>query len=200
MSETQIVSVDVRKLGLGMSHAFQGMAEVCASLGVPKDSMLGAVDEAEKVEAQSSPSALKQKTDEQVPKAKGKKGGARTQEVNQDADQANRPDADVVDNDDNDTVTGSDAADATASVKGQDVRGAVVTGNTGSSGTSASASGKKAPTATADDITRILAAKVQQKKIKAADAKALLQKYGAKSVSTLDSQYYDAVLEEASSM
>ena len=30
--------------------------------------------------------------------------------------------------------------------------------------------------------------------------KALLEKYGAKSVSTLDPQYYDAVLEEASSM
>lgn len=47
---------------------------------------------------------------------------------------------------------------------------------------------------------QILAAKVQQKKIKAADARALLDKYGAKSVSALDPQYFDAVLEEASSM
>jgi len=59
---------------------------------------------------------------------------------------------------------------------------------------------KKAPTATADDITRILSVKDQQKKIKAADAKSLLEKYGAKSLSTLNPQDYDAVLEEASSM
>lgn len=50
MSDAQIVTVDVRKLGLGMSHAFQGMAEVCASLGVPKENLLGAVDDAERSE------------------------------------------------------------------------------------------------------------------------------------------------------
>ena len=65
--------------------------------------------------------------------------------------------------------------------------------------TSSTSTAKPSPKATADDIGRILAAKVQQKKIKAADARALLDKYGAKSVSTLDPQYFDAVLEEASS-
>ena len=56
------------------------------------------------------------------------------------------------------------------------------------------------PKATVDDISRILTAKVKQKKIQAADAKALLEKYGATSVSKLDPKYYDAFLEEASSL
>lgn len=185
MSEAQIVSVDVRKLGLGMSHAFQGMAEVCASLGVPKENLLGAVDDAEKVEAQPSPSALKRKLNEQAARSMGRTPSVtHSQEVKEDADQAKRSDMDVAGDADGGGDAGGNAADATASVKESG-------GNTG---------GNRSPTATADDITRILSAKVQQKKIKAADAKALLEKYGAKSVSTLDPQYYDTVLEEASSM
>ena len=182
MSEVQIVSVDVRKLGLGMSHAFQGMAEVCASLGVPKDSMLSAVGDAESGEVQPSPSSLKQKLDEQASKSKGKAND--TQEVKENADQTERSSVGVADDADAGGDAGSNTSDAAASV------------NAGGGGMG----GKKTPTATADDITRILSAKVQQKKIKAADAKALLEKYGAKSVSTLNPQYYDAVLEEASSM
>ena len=57
MSTAQIVTVDVRQLGLGMSHAFQGMAEVCASLGVPQGDLLkatnGAADEQGKSESSS---------------------------------------------------------------------------------------------------------------------------------------------------
>ena len=191
MSEAQIVSVDVRKLGLGMSHAFQGMAEVCASLGVPKEDLLGAVDEGEKAEAEAPPSSLKQKLHEQAAKSKVKTSG--TQEVKENADKTERPAVDVADDADGGGDVGGNAADAAASVK-ESGR------STGAGQKTPTATAQKPPTATADDITRILAAKVQQKKIKAADAKALLEKYGAKSVSTLDPQYYDAVLEEASSM
>ena len=106
--------------------------------------------------------------------------------MKEDADQAKRSDMDVAGDADGGGNAGGNAADAAASVsEGQDK-------DAGKTNT--------VPAATADDITRILSAKVQQKKIKAADAKALLEKYGAKSVSTLDPQYYDAVLEEASSM
>ena len=191
MSEVQIVSVDVRKLGLGMSHAFQGMAEVCASLGVPKEDLLGAVDEGEKAEAEAPPSSLKQKLHEQAAKSKVKTSG--TQEVKENADKTERPAVDVADDADGGGDVGGNTADAAASVKesGRSTDAAQKT---------PTAIAQKAPTATADDITRILSAKVQQKKIKAADAKALLEKYGAKSVSTLNPQYYDAVLEEASSM
>lgn len=191
MSEVQIVSVDVRKLGLGMSHAFQGMAEVCASLGVPKEDLLGAVDEGEKAEAEAPPSSLKQKLHEQAAKSKVKTSG--TQEVKENADKTERPAVDVADDADGGGDVGGNTADAAASVK-ESGR------STGAGQKTPTATAQKPPTATADDITRILAAKVQQKKIKAADAKALLEKYGAKSVSTLDPQYYDAVLEEASSM
>ena len=191
MSEVQIVSVDVRKLGLGMSHAFQGMAEVCASLGVPKEDLLGAVDEGEKAEAEAPPSSLKQKLHEQAAKSKVKTSG--TQEVKENADKTERPAVDVADDADGGGDVGGNTADAAASVK-ESGR------STGTGQKTPAATAQKPPTATADDITRILAAKVQQKKIKAADAKALLEKYGAKSVSTLDPQYYDAVLEEASSM
>ena len=191
MSEVQIVSVDVRKLGLGMSHAFQGMAEVCASLGVPKEDLLGAVDEGEKAEAEAPPSSLKQKLHEQAAKSKVKTSG--TQEVKENADKTERPAVDVADDADGGGDVGGNTADAAASVK-ESGR------STGAGQKTPAATAQKPPTATADDITRILAAKVQQKKIKAADAKALLEKYGAKSVSTLDPQYYDAVLEEASSM
>ena len=191
MSEVQIVSVDVRKLGLGMSHAFQGMAEVCASLGVPKEDLLGAVDEGEKAEAEAPPSYLKQKLHEQAAKSKVKTSG--TQEVKENADKTERPAVDVADDADGGGDVGGNTADAAASVKDGG-------GSTGAGQKTPTATAQKPPTATADDITRILAAKVQQKKIKAADAKALLEKYGAKSVSTLDPQYYDAVLEEASSM
>ena len=186
MNDAQIVTVDVRKLGLGMSHAFHGMAEVCASLGVPKENLLGAVDDAEKVEAQPSPSALKRKLDEQAARSGRRTSVTHSQEVKEDADQAKRSDVDVAGDADCGGNAGGNAADEAASVsEGQDK-------DAGKTNT--------APAATADDITRILSAKVQQKKIKAADAKALLEKYGAKSVSTLDPQYYDAVLEEASSM
>ena len=191
MSEVQIVSVDVRKLGLGMSHAFQGMAEVCASLGVPKEDLLGAVDEGEKAEAEAPPSSLKQKLHEQAAKSKVKTSG--TQEVKENADKTERPAVDVADDADGGGDVGGNTADAAASVK-ESGR------STGAGQKTPTATAQKPPTATADDITRILAAKVQQKKIKAADAKALLEKYGAKSVSTLDPQYYDTVLEEASSM
>lgn len=191
MSEVQIVSVDVRKLGLGMSHAFQGMAEVCASLGVPKEDLLGAVDEGEKAEAEAPPSSLKQKLHEQAAKSKVKTSG--TQEVKENADKTERPAVDVADDADGGGDVGGNTADAAASVK-ESGR------STGAGQKTPTATAQKPPTATADDITRILAAKVQQKKIKAADAKALLEKYGAKSVSRLDPQYYDAVLEEASSM
>lgn len=191
MSEVQIVSVDVRKLGLGMSHAFQGMAEVCASLGVPKEDLLGAVDEGEKAEAEAPPSSLKRKLHEQAAKSKVKTSG--TQEVKENADKTERPAVDVADDADGGGDVGGNTADAAASVK-ESGR------STGAGQKTPTATAQKPPTATADDITRILTAKVQQKKIKAADAKALLEKYGAKSVSTLDPQYYDAVLEEASSM
>ena len=191
MSEVQIVSVDVRKLGLGMSHAFQGMAEVCASLGVPKEDLLGAVDEGEKAEAEAPPSSLKQKLHEQAAKSKVKTSGI--QEVMENADKTERSAVDVADDADGGGDVGGNSADAAASVK-ESGR------STGAGQKTPTATAQKPPTATADDITRILAAKVQQKKIKAADAKALLEKYGAKSVSTLDPQYYDAVLEEASSM
>lgn len=192
MSDAQIVTVDVRKLGMGMSHAFQGMAEVCASLGVPKENLLGAVDDAEKVEAQPSPSALKRKLDEQAARSRGRTSVTHSQEVKEDADQAKRSDMDVAGDADSGDDAGGNSADAAASMsEGQDKdsRDDVIAGKTNTT-----------PAATADDITRILSAKVQQKKIKAADAKALLEKYGAKSVSTLSPQYYDAVLEEASSM
>ena len=199
MSEVQIVSVDVRKLGLGMSHAFQGMAEVCASLGVPKEDLLGAVDEGEKAEAEAPPSSLKQKLHEQAAKSKVKTSG--TQEVKENADKTERPAVDVADDADGGGDVGGNTADAAASVKesGRST-GAGQKTPTATAQKPPTATAQKPPTATADDITRILAAKVQQKKIKAADAKALLEKYGAKSVSTLDPQYYDAVLEEASSM
>jgi len=186
MSDAQIVNVDVRKLGLGMSHAFQGMAEVCASLGVPKEDLLEPVDEAEKEETCTEPSSLKRKIDEQASKNRGRSSATHTQEVKENADQAERFDVDVAGDADGGGNAGGNSTDAAAAVNERRDKD---TGKTNS-----------APAATADDITRILSAKVQQKKIKAADAKALLEKYGAKSVSTLGSQYYDAVLEEASSM
>ena len=95
MSDAQIVNVDVRKLGLGMSHAFQGMAEVCASLGVPKEDLLGPVDEAEKEETCTEPSSLKRKIDEQASKNRGRSSATHTQEVKENADQAERFDVDV---------------------------------------------------------------------------------------------------------
>ena len=191
MSEKQFVTVDVRKLGLGMSHAFQGMAEVCASLGVPQDSMLGAVDEGERMMAnaqtdsaaqavQDNPAAAQATQNASTP-ASSRKASAGKRGAKQNADQARRSDVDVAADTNDGGASGGNAADADASVK-------------------AAGRGASKSTATADDIIRILSAKVQQKKIVAADARALLEKYGAKSMSALDPQYYDAVLEEASSM
>lgn len=177
----QIISVDVRKLGMGMSHAFQGMSEVCASLGVPQDSMLDAVDQAESSDngAANTTSGsghtagdvpgMTEETTQKPTTAKGAKGGAKRADKTDEA----TPGVDPVDGDGVD----SPVADTAPPVK----------------------EGRK-KAATADDIAKVLTTKVKQKMITSADAKALLEKYGAKSVSTLDPQYYDVVLEEASSM
>ena len=156
----QIVTVDVRKLGLGMSHAFQGMAEVCA-----KEEMLGAVDEAEK-----NGSAREKSRKE------GKRNG----------NEAAEPDTGLADPVADD---GHAAVDGNAAVNDTDTQS-----------TEESNVSPTKPRATMDDISRILTAKVKQKKIQSADARALLEKYGATSVSKLDPKYYDAFLEEASSL
>lgn len=184
----QIVTVDVRKLGLGMSHAFQGMAEVCASLGVPQGDLLkaanGAADDQGKSESNSG-------------STRRGKGGKKN------ADEAAESDAGLADpvvNDGPPGVAGDERLRGSSQYAeaGRQVSAEAGEGDTVNTSTTSSA--KPSPKATADDIARILAAKVQQKKIKAADARALLDKYGAKSVSTLDPRYFDAVLEEASSM
>ena len=192
----QIVTVDVRKLGLGMSHAFQGMAEVCASLGVPQGDLLkatgGAADEQVKSESNSG-------------STRRGKGGKKN------ADEAAESDAGLADpvvNDGPPGVAGDERLRETSqSADGKQIgsteagqHGSTEAGEGDTENTSITSATKPSPKATADDIARILAAKVQQKKIKAADARALLDKYGAKSVSTLDPRYFDAVLEEASSM
>ena len=189
-STAQIITVDVRKLGLGMSHAFQGMAEVCASLGVPQGDLLkatnGAADEQGKSESSSG--------------TRRGKGGKKN------ADEAAESDtglADPVGNDGLPGVAGDEGLRESSQSGDGGQGGNAETGEAdgGNEMSTAPESGAKpTPKATADDIARILAAKVQQKKIKAADARALLDKYGAKSVSTLDPRYFDAVLEEASSM
>lgn len=192
----QIVTVDVRKLGLGMSHAFQGMAEVCASLGVPQGDLLkatgGTADEQGKSESNSG-------------STRRGKGGKKN------ADEAAESDAGLADpvvNDGPPGVAGDERLkEISQSADGKQIgsteasqHGSTEAGEGDTVNTSTTSSAKPSPKATADDIARILAAKVQQKKIKAADARALLDKYGAKSVSTLDPRYFDAVLEEASSM
>ena len=186
-STAQIVTVDVRRLGLGMSHAFQGMTEVCASLGVPQGDLLkatnGAADEQGKSESSSG--------------TRRGKGGEKN------ADEAAESDAGLADpvvNDGPPGVAGDERLRGSSQYAeaGRQVSAEAGEGDTVNTSTTSSA--KPSPKATADDIARILAAKVQQKKIKAADARALLDKYGAKSVSTLDPRYFDAVLEEASSM
>ena len=192
----QIVTVDVRKLGLGMSHAFQGMAEVCASLGVPQGDLLkaanGAADDQGKSESNSG-------------STRRGKGGKKN------ADEAAESDAGLADpvvNDGPPGVAGDERLRETSqSADGKQIgsteasqHGNAEAGEGDTVNTSSMSTAKPSPKATADDIARILAAKVQQKKIKAADARALLDKNGAKSVSTLDPRYFDAVLEEASSM
>jgi len=192
----QIITVDVRKLGLGMSHAFQGMAEVCASLGVPQGDLLkaanGAADDQGKSESNSG-------------STRRGKGGKKN------ADEAAESDAGLADpvvNDGPPGVAGDERLRETSqSADGKQIgsteagqHGSTEAGEGDTENTSITSATKPSPKATADDIARILAAKVQQKKIKAADARALLDKYGAKSVSTLDPRYFDAVLEEASSM
>jgi len=184
----QIVTVDVRKLGLGMSHAFQGMAEVCASLGVPQGDLLkatgGAADEQVKSESNSG-------------STRRGKGGKKN------ADEAAEPDAglaDPVGDDGPPGVAGDEGLRESSQSTEAGQRGGTEAGEGDTVNTSSTSGSKPSPKATADDIGRILAAKVQQKKIKAADARALLDKDGAKSVSSLEPKYFDAVLEEASSM
>ena len=190
-NSAQIVSVDVRKLGLGMSHAFQGMAEVCASLGVPQGDLLKATDTAADEQG---------KTESNGSSTRRGKGGKKN------ANEAAEPDtglADPVGDDGPPGVAGDEGLMESSQPAEADQCGSAEAGEADSGNTvktSSTSAAKASPKATADDIGRILAAKVQQKKIKAADARALLDKYGAKSVSTLDPQYFDAVLEEASSM
>ena len=107
MNDIQIVTVDVRKLGLGMSHAFQGMSEVCASLGVPQDSMLDAVDQAESSDngaanttSRSGHTAgdvpgMTEETTQKPTTAKGAKGGAKRADKTDEA----TPGVDPVDGD-----------------------------------------------------------------------------------------------------
>lgn len=171
-----------------MSHAFQGIAEVCASLGVPQGDLLKATD---------AVADEKGKTESNSGSTRRGKGGKKN------ANEATEPDAGLADPVGNDGPPGV-AGDEQMSVCSQPAeagqRGSAQAGEADTVNTSSTSTAKPSPKATADDIGRILAAKVQQQKIKAADARALLDKYGAKSVSTLDPQFFDAVLEEASSM
>jgi len=174
--QAQVISVDVRKLSLGMSHAFQGMAEVCASLGIPQGELLSAVDVNDEAHVTgrsfTSETATEQKesnVDADATGTRGTKGGKK------DGSEAEPPAG--LDDPVGDDGAGDVAGDA-----------------------SVTEDASPAPKATVDDISRILTAKVKQKKIQAADAKALLEKYGATSVSKLDPKYYDAFLEEASSL
>lgn len=190
--QTQLVTVDVRKLGLGMSHAFQGMAEVCASLGVLQGDLLSAVD------SSVSETATEQKeSDAGATGTKGTKGGKKN------GSEAEPPAGldDPVGNDGAGDVAGDaavteDDAPPTEekSLPTQDASPPTQDASPSTEDDSPT------PKATVDDISRILTAKVKQKKIQAADAKALLEKYGATSVSKLDPKYYDAFLEEASSL
>ena len=185
----QIVTVDARLLGLGISHAFQGMAEVCAAIGVPQDELLKAVDKAESRPQPLSPG----RKNEPVPKDDG---ATAHQEVKKNADQTAKPDMAVGDVVDTAGAGGGNAADAAEAVN----KSAATENQSGAAVKPPSDAGKQGHGATADDIARILTAKVRQKRIKSEDARTLLEKYGAKSVSALDPQYYDAVLEEASGM
>ena len=183
--QTQLVTVDVRKLGLGMSHAFQGMAEVCASLGVPQGDLLSAVD------SSVSETATEQKeSDAGATGTKGTKGGKKN------GSEAEPPAGldDPVGNDGAGDVAGDAAVTEDDSPPTEEESPSTQDASPPTQGSSPT------PKATVDDISRILTAKVKQKKIQAADAKALLEKYGATSVSKLDPKYYDAFLEEASSL
>jgi len=183
--QTQLVTVDVRKLGLGMSHAFQGMAEVCASLGVPQGDLLSAVD------SSVSETATEQKeSDAGATGTKGTKGGKKN------GSEAEPPAGldDPVGNDGAGDVASDAAVTEDDSPPTEEESPSTQDASLPTQGSS------PAPKATVDDISRILTAKVKQKKIQAADAKALLEKYGATSVSKLDPKYYDAFLEEASSL
>ena len=183
--QTQLVTVDVRKLGLGMSHAFQGMAEVCASLGVLQGDLLSAVD------SSVSETATEQKeSDAGATGTKGTKGGKKN------GSEAEPPAGldDPVGNDGAGDVAGDAAVTEDDSPPTKEESPSTQDASPPTQGSSPT------PKATVDDISRILTAKVKQKKIQAADAKALLEKYGATSVSKLDHKYYDAFLEEASSL
>ena len=199
MSAAQIVSVDVRKLGLGMSHAFQGMAEVCASLGVLQGDLLSAVD------SSVSETATEQKeSDAGATGTKGTKGGKKNGSEAEPPAGLDDPlgndgagdvasDAAVTEDDSPPTEEESPSTEE-ESPSTQDASPPTQDASPSTEDDSPT------PKATVDDISRILTAKVKQKKIQAADAKALLEKYGATSVSKLDPKYYDAFLEEASSL
>ena len=195
--QAQVISVDVRKLSLGMSHAFQGMAEVCASLGIPQGELLSAVDVNDEAHVTgrsfTSETATEQKesnVDVDATGTRGTKGGKK------DGSEAEPPAGldDPVGDDGAGDVAGDTTVTEDDSPPTEEESPSPQDASPPTQGSS------PAPKATVDDISRILTAKVKQKKIQAADAKALLEKYGATSVSKLDPKYYDAFLEEASSL
>ena len=145
MGNTQIVTVDARKLSVALSHAFMGMAEVCACIGVSKEEFI----------------------EETV------KANERTVFPNGNATR-NPDEGDAA------AVDGAGAADS--GVADGQIRNDCQ---------------QHLKHATADDISRVLAAKVMDKRIRPADARALLERFGAKSVSTLAPEHYDAVYQEA---
>lgn len=182
--ERNMLLVDASRLGQGIKTMFMGVAMVFDSLGMEEAAgEIGAAGEAAGIKAVKNPAVEIKESD-----VSELAGNPTAKEGTQEPDTEDSSTADV-------SVEGVSAADASAvdaSQEGDKPEG-------GSASDSVSAGTKKSAV-TVDDITKVIVAKIKQKRSNNAKIGALLKTYGVEKVSSLPESKYEAFLTDISQL
>lgn len=182
--ERNMLLVDASRLGQGIKSMFMGVAMVFDSLGMEEAAgEIGAAGEAAEVKAVKNPAVEIRESGVAEPA-----GDLAAKEGTQEP----ATEAPSTADDSMEGVSVADASTADASQEGDKPEG-------GSASDSASAGTKKSAV-TVDDITKVIVAKIKQKRSNNAKIGALLKTYGVEKVSSLPEGKYEAFLTDISQL
>lgn len=204
-SKTNLVAVDIGRLGESLQTVFSGIAGMFGALGLPAADVPGNVDITVTGSEEKRTSKVRKADSETAEIGKGKKGnGAGDEDRSEDRSEDGQAgketdgkpegaDVGVLDADHagvaGDADTGSDrqvtgpAEDPEANTEGDPAAGR--------------ADGKSS-VVTADDITKVIVAKIKQDRSNSQKIRTILKTYGAEKVSALKPEQYEAFLTDIS--
>lgn len=182
--ERNVLLVDASRLGQGIKTMFMGVAMVFDSLGMEEAAgEIGAAGEAAGIKTVKNPAVEIKESD-----VSELAGNTPAKEGRQEPDTEDSSTADV-------SVEGVSEADA--SVVDTSKEGDRPEGGGAPDGVSA---GTKKSAVTVDDITKVIVAKIKQKRSNNAKIGALLKTYGVEKVSSLPEGKYEAFLTDISQL